>query len=136
MRRVLAPLAALAMLVALPACDFGSDAIGLTGTWEGEVVVGSGTSAARYDVTLRLSDNGQSVSGTGTVGSAGGDLQFGVSDGTFVGTAVSLTLNFASDPIPGSLTGTLINQDPGRISGSFSGPSDLDGDVLIELVAR
>lgn len=136
MRRVLASLAALAMLAALPACDFSSSAIGLTGTWEGEVVVGPGASAMRYDVTLRLSDNGSTVSGTGTVGSAAGDQTFAVINGTFAGTAVQLPLSFASDPIPGSLTGTLVDQDPGRISGSFSGPSDLDGEVHIELVAR
>ena len=127
--------AALAVLVALPACDFGSDAIGLTGTWEGQVTVG-GSAPASYDVSLRLNDNGQSVGGTGTVGSATGDLSFSVSGGTFVGTNVTLPLYFASDPVPGQLAGALTNRDPGRIEGTFSGPSDLDGDVRIELVAR
>lgn len=127
--------ATLAALVVLPACDVGSDAVGLTGTWEGEVTVG-GSAPASYDVTLRLSDNGQSVGGTGTVGSATGDLSFSVSGGSFVGTSVTLPLYFASDPVPGQLSGALTNQDPGRIEGTFAGPSDLDGDVRIELVAR
>lgn len=133
MRRLAVLLAAAAALAALPACDSGSDAIGLTGTWEGEVI---GATGSRYDITLRLSDTGRSVSGTGTVGSADGAQSFSVSGGSFAGTAVTLPLFFASDPIPGSLSGALTNEDPGRIEGSFSGPSDLDGDVRVELVAR
>ena len=136
MRRLLSVAAVLAMLASLPACDLGEDPIGLTGRWDGEVVVGTGAAAVRYDVSLRLSDTGRAVTGTGTVGSASGELPFAVSGGTFIGTSVTLPLAFASDPIPGSLTGTLVNQDPGRISGTFSGPSDLDGNVQIELVAR
>jgi hypothetical protein len=136
MRRFLVSFAALAMVVALPACDLSGDPVGLTGTWEGEVTVGSGASAPQYAVTLRLSDTGLAVSGTGSVGSATGTQTFSVSGGTFSGTAVTLPLFFPSDPIPGALTGTLTNQDPGRIEGRFSGPADLDGDVRIELVAR
>ncbi len=129
MPRLAASVLALALLVALPACDAGASATGLTGTWEGEVVVGT---TASYDVTLWLTDTGQSVSGTGTVGSTGGDLAFAVSGGSFVGTVVSLPLYFAADPIPGALVTT----DPGRIAGTFSGPADLVGDVQVELVAR
>lgn len=136
MRRLSVSLAALAVLVTLPACDFGSSATGLTGTWEGEVVVGSGPAATRYDVTLRLSDTGQSVSGTGSVESDAGVQSFAVSGGSFRGTAVSLPLFFASDPVPGSLSGTLVNRDPGRVAGTFFGPADLDGEVEIELVDR
>ena len=126
----------LAALAVLPGCDSGSGAVGLTGTWEGEVTVDSGASAGRYGITMRLSDDGRTVSGTGTVGSENGDERFAISGGSFAGTSVTLPLTFASDPIPGSLTGALVNQDPGRISGSFSGPSNLVGDVQIELVAR
>lgn len=133
MPRLAASALALALLVALPACDAGASATGLTGTWEGEVVVGT---TASYDVTLWLTDTGQSVSGTGTVGSTGGDLAFAVSGGSFVGTVVSLPLYFAADPIPGALSGALVTTDPGRIAGTFSGPADLVGDVQVELVAR
>ncbi len=136
MRLPLLSLAALAALAVVSGCDAGADAIGLTGTWEGEIYDAADSDAPRYDVTLRLSDNGQSVSGTGTAGSNAGDQTFSVSGGSFVGTAVTLPLFFASEPIPGRLTGTLTNQTPGRIEGTFSGPADLDGDVRIELVAR
>ena len=136
MRRLSVSLVALAALAVLPACDSGSDAVGLTGQWEGEVVVGSGPAATRYDVTLRLSDTGQSVSGRGTVESDAGIQTFAVSGGSFRGTAVSLPLFFASDPVPGSLSGTLVNRDPGRVAGTFFGPADLDGEVEIELVDR
>lgn len=137
MHRFLASAVALAMLLTMTACDLGgSDAQGLTGRWQGEVVSGTGASATRYSITLQLSDTGQTVTGTGTVASAEGDQPFAVTRGSFINTAVELPLTFANDPIPGSLSGALTNRDPGRITGSFSGPSDTDGQVQIELVSR
>ena len=120
------------LLVALGACDSGSDAVGLTGRWEGTVAAPGGT----YDVELRLSDTGRAVSGTGTVQVPNGPFRFAIADGSFIGTAVSLPFRLAEAPFNGSLSGTLVQQDPGRVEGRLVGPEDVTGDVEIELVGR
>ncbi|WP_412069134.1 hypothetical protein [Rubrivirga sp. IMCC43871] len=128
---------ALLALAALPACDSGSDAIGLTGTWEGEIYDPNDATAPRYPVTLRLSDDGMRVTGNGVVASLPeGDLPFLVVDGTFIGTLVNLTLRYDVPPFMGSLSGTLVGTDPGMIRGTFTGRGEANGNVEIELVAR
>ncbi len=133
MRRLAPLLAVLAVLAVLPACDSGADAVGLTGTWEGQI---STPSSAQIDVELRLTDNGRVVSGTGTVSGSGAPFRFAITDGSFVGTSVTLPFMFSETPFQGSLAGTLVDRDPGRIEGTFTGPSVLTGPVRIELVAR
>ena len=49
---------------------------------------------------------------------------------------VNLVLRFDGPPFQGSLTGRLVETDPGRIEGTFFGRGDANGDVEIELVAR
>ena len=132
MRRPALLVLALAVLVALPACDSGSDPSGLTGRWEGAITA----EGAAYPVEVRFVDTGQTITGTGTVGLPGAPVAFGVAAGSFVGTTVNLRLAFDEVPFSGSLTGELTQRDPGRIDGTFSGPRLANGPVRIEIVAR
>ena len=132
MRRSTLLVFALAALVALPACDSGSDAAGLTGRWEGAITA----DGASYPVEVRFVDTGRTVTGNGTVRLPGAPVTFGVVSGLFTGTTVSLQLTFDEVPFSGSLTGELTRRDPGRIDGTFSGPRLANGPVRIELVAR
>lgn len=138
MRRLAVLVLTLVVLAVLPACDGGgSEPIGLTGTWEGEIYDPDLASAPRYPVTLRLTDTGQRVTGDGVVEDLPeGRLAFSVVDGSFVGTIVNLELLFEEAPFRGALSGNLINTDPGRIRGTFSGRGEANGEVLIEIVAR
>ena len=132
MRRAALLVSALAALAALPGCDSGSDAVGLTGRWEGTLTAES----ASYPVEVRFNDTGRSITGTGTVLAPGDPVAFSVRSGSFVGTTVNLQLAFGEAPFQGSLTGELTQTDPGRIDGTFDGPRTFDGRVQIELVAR
>lgn len=134
MLRRLAPLA-LAATLAIAGCDSGSDAIGLTGRWEG-TITSSQNATVSSPVELQLNDTGQSITGTGEIDLADGTILFGVTSGTFINTSVNLALQFSETPFSGSLTGTLVQTDPGRIEGTFSGPRMANGPVRIEIVAR
>lgn len=125
----------LVALVALPACDTGGpDPIGITGTWEGFIT--SANTSTRYPVTLRLTDTGERVTGSGVYSLPSEDVEFTVVNGSFFQSNVNLELRFALPPFIGSLLGTLTETDPGRIEGQFSGRGDGNGPVDIELVAR
>lgn len=132
MRRAVLLASLLATLAALPACDSGSDVVGLTGRWEGTVTAQS----TSYPIEVRFNDTGQAITGTGTVRVPGAPAVFSVSSGSFVGTTVSLQLMFNEAPFQGSLTGELTQTDPGRIDGTFSGPGLAGSTVQIELVSR
>ena len=136
MRRLaLAPLLLVA-LVALPACDSGGpDAIGLTGTWEGLITDGQ-NAALNSPITLRLTDDGRSVNGSGVVELPDERFEFQVVNGSFVDLQVLLPLRFQQPPFEGTLAGRLTNQDPGVIEGTFSGRGNANGPVEVELVAR
>ena len=143
MRRFLVPLAALVALVVLPACDSGADAIGVTGTWEGDVFDPNVANATRYPIELRLTDTGVQVTGRGFVDGLvtddqlpNGRLDFAVTGGSFLDGDLTLNLQFALAPFMGTITGDLVNQDPGRIRGSFAGRGEANGDLVIELTAR
>ena len=96
MRRAALALA-LAALAVLPGCDSGSDAVGLTGTWEGEVQASAGT----YDISLQLRDDGRTVTGTGTVQVPNAPFRFAVSSGSFIGTRVELPFLLSESPFNG-----------------------------------
>ena len=119
----------------LTACDAGGpDPIGITGTWEGVIMnTRLGTS---YPVTLRLTDTGERVTGSGEYTLPTERVEFTVVNGSFFQSNVNLELRFALAPFIGSLSGRLTETDPGRIEGTFSGRGDGSGDVDIELVAR
>ncbi len=141
MRRL--PLLALVVaLAALPGCGFlggGSDAVGLTGTWEGVVYDATTQGATRYPITFRLRDTGVTITGDGEIEDLpAGTFEFLVVDGAFTETLdVSLTLRFAEAPFEGQLSGRLVNRDPGTIEGSFSGRGELgNGAVRIEITSR
>ena len=122
----------LAALAVVPGCDSGSDAVGLTGTWEGTVEA----PAATYDISLQLRDNGRTVTGTGTVQVPNSPFRFTVSGGSFVGSRVELPVLLSESPFNGGLSGTLTQRDPGQIEGTFTGPQMIVGPVRIELVSR
>lgn len=138
MRRLPVLILALAALAVLPACDGGGpEPIGLTGTWEGEIYDPNDASAPRYPVELRLTDTGLRITGRGFVEDLPeGRLDFAVVDGSFIDRIVNLVLQFDVAPFRGGLNGTLVNEDPGRIRGTFTGRNEARGDVEIELVAR
>ena len=137
MRRLVLSALALAALAVLPGCDGGGpEPVGLTGTWEGEIFDPNDAAAPRYPVELRLTDNGVTVRGSGSVDLPAGRADFVVTDGAFVGTIVDLDLLFEQLGRIGALSGNLIDTDPGRIRGTFNGPNEANGNVEIELVAR
>ena len=127
-------LAALAVLASvLPACgSLGDDDSGLTGTWEGTV---TGSEVA-VPVTLRLRDNGQTVTGTGVGELPGERWEFNVIGGSFVDRNVMLDFQYEVPPFKGGLDGTLVETSPGRISGTFQGRGAANGSVEIEIVDR
>ena len=127
----------LAAVLVLSACDGGSDPVGVTGTWEGEVFAAA-PGAARYPVTARLVDRGVTVTGTGVVELPGADVfNFTVSGGSFDGSAVSLDLRFDTTPFTGAIVGRLTGTDPGRIEGTFQGGGVVgDSRIEIELTDR
>lgn len=135
-RLALVPLA-LAALVALPACDSGGpDAIGVTGTWEGEVYDPAVADAPRYPIELRLTDSGVRVVGTGSVELTAETVRFDVTDGTFFDGNLRLELQFDRAPFLGGITGVLVNEDPGRIEGTMSGTGEAGGEFVIEITSR
>lgn len=125
-----------AVLLMLSACDSGGDMTGVTGTWEGTVVASSGTDT--FPITARLRDAGTTITGTGVVELPGSDVfNFTVVDGSFIGTAVNLSIRFDSTPFSGSISGTLTNEDPARIEGTFQGGGVVGNSQFeIELVDR
>jgi hypothetical protein len=125
----------LAALTVLPACDSGSDAIGLTGTWEGVIIDRNDTSVT-YPVEFRLTDTGMTITGRGEYTLPDELVQFTVISGSFIDTLVQLELRFTLPPFQGTLVGDLTETDPGRIRGTFSGRGAGNGVVEIELVAR
>ena len=140
MRRFV-PLVLAVVLAALPGCGFlgGSDAVGLTGTWEGVVYDAGTPNATRYPITFRLRDTGLAVTGDGEIEDLPeGTFEFLVVDGSFAeDLSVRLTLRFAEAPFEGQLSGRLIDRDPGMIEGSFSGRGELgNGAVRIEITSR
>ena len=137
MTRRPAPLVLLATaLLILPACDFGgSDAVGITGRWEGQVTDAQ-DGAQSYDLTLRLSDNGRSVAGTGELDLPDGPFLFSVVGGTFVQGQVNLPVQSDRLSRPGSITGVLTQTDPGEITGDLTAPGVAGGPLVVELRAR
>lgn len=127
----------LAALLSLPSCDSGGGAVGITGTWEGEVYAAA-PGATRYPVTLRLSDTGATVTGEGTVEIAGADpFEFVVYSGSFVGRTVTLDTRFDMPPFNGGIDGTLTGTSPGMITGTFQGRGVVgDSRIEVELVDR
>ena len=128
---------ALAATLLVFGCDSGGDATGVTGTWEGEVFA-LADGAPRYPATLRLSDAGTTVTGTGVVELPGSDVfNFTVVDGRFADGAVSLDLRFDQTPFSGTVNGQVSSGDPATISGTFQG-GGLVGDsrIEVELVDR
>ena len=120
------------LLLVVSACDSGSDAVGITGTWEGEVFSAE-AGAARYPVTVRFQDTGLTVTGTGVVELPGADVfDFTVAGGTFDGSDVNLDLRFDRTPFTGSINGRLTSTSPGRIAGTFQG-GGLVGNSRIEI---
>ena len=113
-------------------CDSGSDAIGITGDWEGELV---GT-AATYPVTVTFRDTGQRVTGAGRVDLSDGPFTFDVTNGTFVDGIASLDLRFDGFPPTGQITATLTQTNPGVLDGTFQGRGEANGSLRIELVNR
>ena len=119
-------------VVSLAACDSGGDAVGITGTWEGEVFAAT-AGAPRYPVTVRFQDTGLTVTGTGVVELPGSDVfDFTVVGGTFRDGAVSLDIRFDRTPFTGSIIGRLTETSPGRIVGTFQG-GGLVGDSRIDI---
>ena len=136
MRRLALVPVLLAALAALPACDAsGPDPIGLTGTWEGAVTDGQDASRS-YPITLRLTDTGRTINGSGVVELPTERFEFQVVNGSFVDFRVLLPLQFNAPPFQGTLAGDLVETDPAVIRGTFSGRGDANGPVLVELVAR
>lgn len=141
MRRLSSALV-LAALVAVSGCGFlggGSEAVGLTGTWEGVVYDATTQGATRYPITFRLRDTGVAITGDGEIEDlAEGAFEFLVVDGSFTEDLnVRLTLRFSEAPFEGQLSGRLVNRDPGTIEGSFSGRGELgNGAVRIEITSR
>ncbi|PAP75424.1 hypothetical protein [Rubrivirga marina] len=141
MRRLSSSLV-LAALVAVSGCGFlggGSEAVGLTGTWEGVVYDATTQGATRYPITFRLRDTGVAITGDGEIEDlAQGTFEFLVVDGSFTEDLnVRLTLRFSEAPFEGQLSGRLVNRDPGTIEGSFSGRGELgNGAVRIEITSR
>ena len=124
-------------LLTLPACDsLGSDAIGITGTWEGEVFEAD-TPQTRYPLQLRLQDTGQFVSGTGSVELPGDLFEFSLNKGSFLNGIVNLDIRFDDPPFQGAIDGTLTQESPAQIEGTFAGRG-LVGNARfeIELVDR
>ncbi|MGB3542007.1 hypothetical protein [Rubrivirga sp.] len=137
-RFALVPLALVALLT-LSACDSsGPDAIGVTGVWEGVVFDPVVEGAPRYPVTVRMTDNGVEVAGQGTVRDIPeGDLAFFIDSGSsFVEGRLFLRLAFDRAPFIGSLSGVLVNEDPGIIEGTLQGSGSARGDFQIELRSR
>ena len=126
-----------AVLLALPSCSLGgSDAIGITGIWEGEVFSAE-PGATRYPVELRLTDTGQFVSGTGSVELPGERFEFSISKGSFVGGVVNLDTRFDEPPFMGGIDGSLTETSPGRIEGTFIGRDQVGNSRIdVELVDR
>ena len=123
----------LALLVlSASGCDFGSDAIGITGDWEGELVGTDGT----YPVAITLRDSGQRVTGAGRVDLRDGPFAFDVTNGTFVDGVATLDLRFGGFPPAGQITATLVQTDPGILDGTFQGRGEANGSLRIELVSR
>ena len=127
-------LSLLLVLVALAAsgCDSGSDAIGITGDWEGELV---GTGGA-YPVAVTFRDSGQRVTGAGRVDLSDGPFAFDVTNGTFIDGVATLDLRFEGFPPTGQITATLVQTNPGVLSGTFQGRGEANGSLRIELVDR
>lgn len=126
---------ALVAAVALTACDSGSDAVGLTGTWEG-AIIDQNDASVTYPITFRITDTGMTITGDGEYELPNETVEFRVVRGTFVDFDVQLELLFELPPFIGSLSGDLIETDPGRIRGTFAGRGAGNGVVEIELVAR
>ena len=126
-----------ALVIAAAGCDSGSDAVGITGTWEGEVFAAA-PGSPRYPVTARFTDSGATVTGTGVVELPGADMfEFTVAGGSFDGSTVNLDLRFDSTPFRGSLIGRLTETSPGRIEGTFQGGGVVgDSRIAIELTDR
>ena len=130
-------LAVLALtLAALPSCSLGGDgeARGVSGEWEGEAFT---SATARYPLTVALQDAGTTITGTGSAQLPDGPFEFRIIDGYFDGTGVNLTIRYEVPPFQGSINGTLVNRDPGRIEGSISGRDELgSAQFYIELAGR
>ena len=144
MHRLAAAVLALAALVALPACDSGSDAVGLTGTWEGVVYDATAADATRYPIVFQLQDSGLRITGSGYVDELPeGRLDLAITNGQFL-EDLSVQLEFLLSiggqqvpPFSGSLSGRLTNRDPGRIEGTFSGRGAVGNSLVrIEITSR
>lgn len=124
------------VLAALPSCSLGGheEARGVTGEWGGEAYT---SSTNRYPLTLDLTDAGSTITGTGAVELPDGPFEFRIIDGFYDGSGVNLTLRFESPPFQGSINGTLVNTDPGRIEGTLSGRDEVGSSAFyVELVDR
>ena len=113
-------------------CDSGSDAIGITGDWEGEL---TGTRGV-HPVEVTFRDSGQNVTGSGRVELGDGPFVFTVSGGTFRYGVASLNLRFDAQPPTGQLDASLTQTDPGVLEGTFQGSGEANGEIRIELVSR
>lgn len=123
-------------LVALSACDLGGpDPIGITGRWEGTVTSQQSPSQS-YPITLRLTDDGRTVTGSGTVELPNDPFSFTVFDGSFVQGTVNLPIQFDRAPFQGTIAGELTETDPGEITGTISASGLANGPLVVELRAR
>lgn len=140
MSRLVVSAVALALLVVLPACDSGGpDPVGLSGTWEGVVYDATTPNATRYPISFRLTDSGLRITGSGEVSDLpSGPFTFAVVNGQFLeDLSVTLELEFTQPPFMGRLAGRLVNEDPGRIEGTFSGSGETGNSLVrIEITSR
>ena len=122
--------------LALSACDLGGpDAVGITGRWEG-TVTNVQDASQQYPITLRLTDTGQTVFGTGEVVLPDDLFMFSIAGGSFIQGDVLLPLQFERPPFQGTISGELTQTDPAEITGTISGSGLANGPLVIELRAR
>ncbi|WP_420455975.1 hypothetical protein [Rubrivirga sp.] len=141
-RRLLAPLALVALLV-LSACDGGGpDPIGVTGTWEGVVFRPDAADAPRYPIEIRMTDTGTRITGSGVVeglpdAPPDGRFEFVIGDGSFVNGNLTLSIRYEDrPPFMGTIAGVLSNEDPAEIRGTMDGAGAARGNFVIELRSR
>ncbi|MAQ94878.1 hypothetical protein B1759_10010 [Rubrivirga sp. SAORIC476] len=137
MRRLAVLPLLLATILALPGCDSGSDAVGVTGTWEGVVYRAEIPDAPRYPITIRMRDTGVQITGQGFVEDLpDGRFDFVIYDGSFLDGNLTLDIQYDRVPFLGTVAGVLTNEDPGEFRGTFDGAGDARGSFIIELTSR
>ncbi len=140
-RRLLAPLALVALL-ALSACDGGGpDPIGVTGTWEGAIFRADDPDGPRYPIEIRMTDTGARITGSGVVeglpdAPPDGRFEFAIVDGSFVNGNLTLSIRYDRPSFMGTIAGVLFQEDPAEIRGTIDGAGAARGNFVMELRSR